>query len=220
MLLSVINSLINSVFKTVIKIISRISSAIIALFLSVLLFACSPDNQSNLSADVASAQVAHCIIGQSKCEFALTNAKAKVLFDVEKIIAEQPFNMIVKYQGQEKLKSITGYLEGVDMYMGKIPLFFDLQAITHNGNETSAKSSIVSADKSSKLPEQLTHQVAEKENQLSLQEPSQEQSQVFQTEVLIGSCSSAQMKWRIWLTFTTEKNIKHTKMFTVPSYRA
>ena len=115
MLLSVINSLINSVFKTVIKSILRISSAIIALFLSVLLFACSPDNKLNLNTDVASAKIAHCIVGQSKCEFALTNAKAKVLFDVEKIIAEQPFNMIVKYQGQEKLKSITGYLEGVDM---------------------------------------------------------------------------------------------------------
>ena len=193
MLNSVINSLINSVFKTVIKSISRILSVIIALLLSVLLFACSPDNQSNLNTDIASAKIAQCIVGQSKCEFALTNAEAKVLFDVENIIAEQPFNMIIKYQGQEKLKSINGYLEGVDMYMGKIPLFFDLQAMTNNGNE-----------------------VVQKENQL----PSQELSQVFQTEVLIGSCSSAQMKWRIWLTFTTEKNIKHTKMFTVPSYRA
>lgn len=213
-----INSLINSVCKIVIKSILRISSSIIALFLSFLLSACSPDNKSNVSADIAAAKVAQCIVGQSKCEFALTNAKAKVLFDVEKIIAEQPFNMLVKYQGQEKLKSITGYLEGVDMYMGKIPLFFDLQSITNNGNETSPNSSVTSADKS-KLSEQLAHDATQKEDQLSLQEPSQELSQVFQTEVLIGSCSSAQMKWRIWLTFTTEKNIKHTKMFTVPSYR-
>lgn len=217
------NLVTNSVIKGVEKSASHILSLIIALLLSILLFACSPENKSNLNPDIASPRIAQCIVEQSKCEFELSNAKAQVLFDVEKIIAEQPFNMIVKYQGSDKLKSITGYLEGVDMYMGKIPLFFDAQAFTNDSNETTLKSSKTTADKSKEVIKQFKH--VSKEN--TVQETPKkvtplnlnEFSQVFQTEVLVGSCSSAQMKWRIWLTFTTEKNIKHTKMFTVPSYR-
>lgn len=204
---------------------SYIFSKNVVIFLSVLLFACSPDKKLTLNVDNTPQRIAHCIDEQSQCEFDLADAKAEVLFDVDKITAEQPFNMVVKYHGNDKLKSITGYLEGVDMYMGKIPLFFDAQAFTIDSNEISTpiQSSNNIANKSEQLPEQFKHAADEKMEQETVQKTKQlnllELSQVFQTEVLVGSCSSAQMKWRIWLTFTTEKNIQHTKMFTVPSYR-
>lgn len=202
---------------------SYILSKNVVIFLSVLLFACSPDNKLTLNADKTPQKIAQCIDEQSQCEFDLAGAKAEVLFDVDKITAEQPFNMVVKYHGNDKLKSITGYLEGVDMYMGKIPLFFDAQAFTNDSNEILTQSLNITASKSKHVPEQFKQAAEEKIKQKTVQKTQQlnllELSQVFQTEVLVGSCSSAQMKWRIWLTFTTEKNIKHTKMFTVPSYR-
>lgn len=172
---------------------------LITIFLSLVLIACSPENKSNLVADNASEKNAQCIVDQSQCEFQLIDAQAQILFDVDKIVAEQSFNMVVKYQGKERLKSITGYLEGVDMYMGKIPLFFDSQKSTNAINDKSTESSNSAISKSAQLPEKI--------------------KQAFQTEVLVGSCSAAQMKWRIWLTFITEENKKQTKMFTVQSYR-
>ncbi|AWB57178.1 hypothetical protein [Colwellia sp. Arc7-D] len=176
---------------------------LITIFLSLVLIACSPENKSNLVADNASPKIAQCIVDQSQCEFQLIDAQAQVLFDVDKIVAEQPFNMVIKYQGKDRLKSITGYLEGVDMYMGKIPLFFEPQLSTNDIADKATESSTSAISKSAQLPEKIK----------------QNSKQAFQTEVLVGSCSAAQMKWRIWLTFITEENKKQTKMFTVQSYR-
>ena len=176
---------------------------LITIFLSLVLIACSPENKSNLVADNASPKIAQCIVDQSQCEFKLIDAQAQVLFDVDKIVAEQPFNMVIKYQGKESLKSINGYLEGVDMYMGKIPLFFEPQLSTNDIADKATENSNSAIIKSAQLPEKIK----------------QNSKQAFQTEVLVGSCSAAQMKWRIWLTFITEENKKQTKMFTVQSYR-
>lgn len=176
---------------------------LITIFLSLVLIACSPENKSNLVADNASPKIAQCIVDQSQCEFQLIDAQAQVLFDVDKIVAEQPFNMVIKYQGKDSLKSINGYLEGVDMYMGKIPLFFEPQLSINDIADKATENSNSAIIKSAQLPKKIK----------------QNSKQAFQTEVLVGSCSAAQMKWRIWLTFITEENKKQTKMFTVQSYR-
>jgi hypothetical protein len=89
------------------------------------------------------------------------------------------------------------------MYMGKIPLFFEPQLSTNDIADKATESSTSAISKSAQLPEKIK----------------QNSKQAFQTEVLVGSCSAAQMKWRIWLTFITEENKKQTKMFTVQSYR-
>jgi hypothetical protein len=176
---------------------------LITIFLSLVLIACSPENKSNLVADNASPKIAQCIVDQSQCEFQLIDAQAQVLFDVDKIVAEQPFNMVIKYQGKDSLKSINGYLEGVDMYMGKIPLFFEPQLSINDIADKATENSNSAIIKSAQLPKKIK----------------QNSKQAFQTEVLVGSCSAAQMKWRIWLMFITEENKKQTKMFTVQSYR-
>ena len=176
---------------------------LITIFLSLVLIACSPENKSNLVADNASPKIAQCIVDQSQCEFQLIDAQAQVLFDVDKIVAEQPFNMVIKYQGKDSLKSINGYLEGVDMYMGKIPLFFEPQLSINDIADKATENSNSAIIKSAQLPKKIK----------------QNSKQAFQIEVLVGSCSAAQMKWRIWLTFITEENKKQTKMFTVQSYR-
>ena len=70
-----------------------------------------------------------CINEQSQCLFDTSFGQLSVLFNVSKITTEQEFQMIVQGDGLAADTKVSAYLEGKDMYMGKIPLFFhyDLQ---------------------------------------------------------------------------------------------
>ena len=194
--------------------------ALLVAVLTIMLVACSPqDTSTNVVGDITP-HTAQCIAEQSQCQFDLAGGQVQVLFDVEKIVAEQSFNMVLNYQGSETLKNISGYLEGVDMFMGKIPLFIEAQTTERLSIESEKASLKTSAKDINKLQAQaIKPDTRQNTSQNINQDVSQAISQVFQTEVLVGSCSSEQMTWRIWLTFTTETNKKFTKMFTVASYR-
>ncbi len=94
------------------------------------LMACDPKADSNLNTAELRLHTAKCIDQQSTCQLNLAEGNVEILFDVEKIIAEQAFNMVLNYQGANTISSITGYLEGVDMFMGKIPLFIEPKLAT------------------------------------------------------------------------------------------
>jgi hypothetical protein len=66
----------------------------------------------------------HCLASQSLCKISNSFGEILVLFDVEKVITEQAFNIIIKTEHDSPDLKVTGYLEGKDMFMGKIPLFF------------------------------------------------------------------------------------------------
>lgn len=160
-----------------------------------MLVACNPQSENSNESHNKKIHIAQCIALQSQCQFDLMAGQVDVLFDVDKITAEQSFNMVVNYHGTETLTGISGYLEGVDMFMGKIPLFIEERSIESSPDEK------VLAD---------------------LAPPNSDVAplkQTFQAEVLVGSCSAEQMTWRIWLTFTTSENKTYTKTFTVMSYR-
>jgi len=70
-----------------------------------------------------------CISGQSNCSVITSFGLINIKFNVETVIPENPFIVVVELNHQQELKlngklKITGYLEGKNMYMGKIPLFF------------------------------------------------------------------------------------------------
>ncbi|ASP47185.1 hypothetical protein [Cognaticolwellia beringensis] len=187
--------------------------------LAIILVACSPqDTNTNIAGDITP-RTAQCIAQQSQCQFDIAGGQVHVLFDVEKIVAEQSFNMVLNYQGNETLKNISGYLEGVDMFMGKIPLFIEPQ-ISERLIDDSAKADLkASANDISQSQLDITQGITQGVKQDVNHVVNHLVSQVFQAEVLVGSCSVEHMTWRIWLTFTTNKNKTFTKMFTVPSYR-
>jgi len=158
--------------------------------------ACSPQVENKTTANDKNARTAQCIDLQSQCQFDLMAGQVQVLFDVDKITAEQSFTLYVSYHGAETLTNISGYLEGADMFMGKIPLFIEPRL-----SDSAIDSEVLADLKQSEI------EVAQRK-------------QVFQAEVLVGSCSAEQMTWRIWLTFTTSENKTYRKMLTVVSYRS
>lgn len=66
----------------------------------------------------------HCLASQSQCEIQNELGQFEVLFNIESVITEQAFNIIVRSHSPKGSVEVSGYLEGKDMYMGKIPLFF------------------------------------------------------------------------------------------------
>ncbi|WDE07381.1 hypothetical protein SG34_011115 [Thalassomonas viridans] len=64
-----------------------------------------------------------CLAQQSECVVRTPAGEFHVLFNVDKVITETPFEITVEYRGSGEIKNISGYLEGRDMFMGKIPLF-------------------------------------------------------------------------------------------------
>jgi hypothetical protein len=137
-----------------------------------------------------------CLEHQSSCYLDVANGRVEILFDVNRIIAEDAFNISINYHGISAIKTITGYMEGVNMFMGKIPLFLE---------QTIEPKKIASLNVKTPAVTKLTNK---------------DRLQIFQGEMLVGSCSAKKMTWRVWLTFTTEDNQTETKMFTIVSHRS
>lgn len=96
-----------------------IKQIIVASLLFLSLSACEPS--APIHAKYVSPQ---CIPSQSRCFVETTIGRFDIMFDLVEIKSETEFHVSVKYQGNLKLKAIKGYIEGKNMFMGKIPLFF------------------------------------------------------------------------------------------------
>ena len=76
--------------------------------------------------------VPQCLPSQSQCLVETSIGSFNVTFSINadhnKVITEVPFHIIVKFKPLQSttthLKKVEGYLEGRDMFMGKIPAFF------------------------------------------------------------------------------------------------
>ncbi|SEL92454.1 hypothetical protein SAMN05216262_13413 [Colwellia chukchiensis] len=176
---------------------------LLPLFVLVVgLSACKPAPESTSQSNKSNAKTWQCLTTQSHCQFDLGVGHIELLFDVNKIVAEQASRMMIKYQGPEKISHISGYLEGVDMYMGKVPLFFEQQLATAARSQSLINHD---TDTSTESTKGVTSQVT--------------QTQSFQADILVGSCAAEQMTWRIWLTFTTSEQKTFNKTLTIVSYR-
>ncbi|WP_206485817.1 hypothetical protein [Thalassotalea sp. G2M2-11] len=65
-----------------------------------------------------------CIAQQSQCDFQSPFGQVNVSFNVEKIQTEQLFKIYLSGNNLPANLTVSAYLEGKEMYMGKIPLFF------------------------------------------------------------------------------------------------
>ena len=66
-----------------------------------------------------------CLPSQSQCQISTAFGNFNILFNQEEIITETPFEIHISSQMQVSDYSVSGYMEGKDMFMGKIPLFFE-----------------------------------------------------------------------------------------------
>lgn len=156
-------------------------SAIAALLL-VSLSACIPDKNQQKTA-----MPFQCISSQTACEINTEFGTFLIKFNVEQVLTELPFELLVQLKQDDTLNEktsdqslfeISGYMEGKTMFMGKIPLFF--------------------AEKPARLDKTGKEASGNR----------------FIAETMLGSCSQEIMTWRVWLTVkkqtVNEKNKQST----------
>ncbi len=180
--------------------IRKLTTSALLAALTILGSACNGENAQASKENNDPARKMQCIEQQSQCFFDVAEGRVDVLFDVDKIIAEQAFNISVNYTGAKTINTVSGYMEGVDMFMGKIPLFLEKS---------------INADSTGNVKAVSTGTVVDNAESMS-----QNNIQAFQGEVLVGSCSAEKMTWKIWLTFTDNDKKNYTKMLTIVSHRS
>lgn len=95
---------------------------VVVFFLGLL--SCSEGHET----DVIYSRI-ECLETQSKCNISTQFGDISVKFNVDVVKPEIPFSIYVDFKEKDGLdrKSdffVSGYIEGKNMYMGKIPLFF------------------------------------------------------------------------------------------------
>ncbi len=109
--------------------LKKLLPTLLYFFVILNLVACNESKSDNNNIHLVSQKSMQCLIEQSPCSFDVGAGRVEVLFDVEKIVAEQAFNMSVNYIGSDAITSVTGYMEGVEMFMGKIPVFLEHKSV-------------------------------------------------------------------------------------------
>lgn len=100
--------------------------------LFVALSSCDTNIKPKRQSETSSQSDFLCLKSQNTCEFLTEYGSFKILFsqegEGEKIRTEEPFQIKIMLQNQmqqAELLHVSSHLEGKNMYMGKIPLFFD-----------------------------------------------------------------------------------------------
>jgi len=99
------------------------------LLILACLCACSPQSNNN---SIYVKPV--CISSQSECIKNTPWGEVSIRFNVDEIVSETSFKVVLEVGNAKQNLHITGYLEGKDMYMGKIPLFFESRQQMYSSN--------------------------------------------------------------------------------------
>ena len=75
--------------------------------------------------------IPQCLESQSQCVVETQFGKIEVLFNRNKILTEVPFTIYLKFINEDsakayKIAQVKAYMEGKEMFMGKIPVFFSV----------------------------------------------------------------------------------------------
>jgi len=93
---------------------------ILILLLSFIILSCNPAPKIK---SVNSPP--RCLASQSQCVINNELGQFSVLFNVDKIHGDLPFELSIAYKSVSNDIKFSGFLEGKDMFMGKIPVFFN-----------------------------------------------------------------------------------------------
>jgi len=109
-----------------------IKAAVVLLFTFNIL-ACNPIQQASQNKIIHSPIPFSCIASQSSCEITSEQGTFTVEFsgqlDDGKIKTELPFEIQLTFESISEsfqLKNVNSYLEGKTMFMGKVPVFFEM----------------------------------------------------------------------------------------------
>lgn len=69
-----------------------------------------------------------CISTQTPCLIKSPSGFFSVLFNIEPVVTENPFDIVLISESKYTIKKVSAYMEGKNMFMGKIPLFFELKS--------------------------------------------------------------------------------------------
>jgi hypothetical protein len=107
--------------------------ALVVIFFTFNLFACNPNQQASQNRITQPQIPFTCLASQSSCEVITNLGTFTIEFsgnaEMGKIKTELPFEIQLKFNAitnDSELKSVNSYLEGKTMFMGKVPVFFQL----------------------------------------------------------------------------------------------
>ena len=122
---------------------------IVVILLIFNVLACNPIQQASQKKNLPPQSPFNCLSSQSPCEVETDVGTFAVQFsgqlDMGKIKTELPFEVKIKFDAKtntSQMKSVSSYLEGKTMFMGKIPVFF--QSSEKNSDSMSAESLLAS----------------------------------------------------------------------------
>ncbi len=105
---------------------------IVVILLILNIFACNPIQQASQKKNMPQIPFS-CLASQSNCEVITDLGVFSVQFsgqaDMGKIKTELPFKIQLTFDARDKnvqLKNVSSYIEGKTMFMGKIPVFFQM----------------------------------------------------------------------------------------------
>lgn len=100
-----------------------------------LLLGCYSPDENNAQDNAKLGNKFACYNFQSTCQIKLGDSVFNVEFDQEQLNPETPFNVkISPIASKDELPKLNGYIEGVNMYMGKIPLMFEIKGNAYIAN--------------------------------------------------------------------------------------
>ena len=67
----------------------------------------------------------YCLNAKANCNQLKKELSIEILTNVEQVKPEHPFTILLSLSDIEQVRKVTGSLEGVSMYMGKVPLLFE-----------------------------------------------------------------------------------------------
>lgn len=118
------------------------------VFVTFLLASCGKEEQfseldkhQNVNADTA---VFQCISSQSFCDIVTEYGKFSIKFDRGTILTELPFKIEIEHKGTGKVEKVSAYMEGKEMFMGKVPVFFSSTQKDTTVNQFVAESMLAS----------------------------------------------------------------------------
>lgn len=139
-----------------------------------------------------------CISSQSACVIKSVSGDFSILFNRESIITENPFEITLISDSKYIIKNISAHIEGKNMFMGKIPLFFEY--LPNENKKQESNISRVNVEQSELI----------ESNDIN-------QNKMYVANTMLGSCSEEHMRWIIYFTVsltTTQGKIK-TENFNI-----
>ncbi|MDX2370593.1 MAG: hypothetical protein QNK36_19680 [Colwellia sp.] len=122
---------------------------VIVLLFIINIVACNPVQQASQQKNTSPQASFTCLASQSRCDVSTELGTFSIEFsaqvDMGKVKTELPFQIQLTFDGMKQnsqLKSVSSYLEGKSMFMGKIPVFF--QSSERNSNSPIAETLLVS----------------------------------------------------------------------------